>query len=93
MEDIGTWRSPSGELRTESIYGAIVLQPRLSSMQNSQFGTSAVWVLPLRKAESAAGGEGSHTTLIHSQTVFTTTVSYRKFRCVRSRLAQAGTEK
>lgn len=54
MEDIGTWRSPSGELGTESMYGAIVLQPRLSSMQNLIQTISALWILPLRNAESAA---------------------------------------
>lgn len=34
MEEIGTWRSPSGEVGTESMYGAIVPQPRLESMQS-----------------------------------------------------------
>lgn len=36
------WRLVSGELETASMYGAIVLQPRLSSMQNSQFRTSLI---------------------------------------------------
>lgn len=35
MEELGTWRSPSGEVGTESMYGAMVLQSRLESMRNS----------------------------------------------------------